>query len=73
MLLSQPGADRLALSGAPKQALPGAIDRAMGISFSEYTSNVLAYLDPEQAGVHAGKAAFGALQDLVVARLEALR
>ena len=73
LLFSRPDADRLALSGAQKRGLPGAIERAMGFSLSEYTSNVVAYLDPEQASVHAGRGAFEALQELVVARLEALR
>jgi hypothetical protein len=53
--------------------LDAAIDRAMGLSFDAYVSKVVAYLDPEQAAPYEGRAAWDALQEQVVTRLEALR
>jgi predicted nucleotidyltransferase component of viral defense system len=73
LLLSRPDAAAIVLGGAQKRGLTDAIERAMAISFAEHTSKVVAYLDPEQAKLHAGRPTFEALQELVVSRLEALR
>lgn len=56
----------------PPKRLSQAIDNAMGISFDEYRSKVVAYLDPEQAVLYEGRDAWNAMQESVVARLEAL-
>lgn len=73
LLLSRSDGDRLLPSSAQRRALPVAIERARGISYAEHTSRVVAYLDPDQAPLHSDRASFQALQDLVVARLEAMR
>ena len=53
--------------------LDDAIDHAMGISFDEYASKVVAFLEPSHAEVYAERSAWNAMQEDVVARLEALR
>ncbi len=63
----------VAPSEVPRAILELAIERAMSLSFDEYASKVVAYLDPEQAAPHADRAAWDALQEQVVAGLEALR
>ena len=45
----------------------------MSISFDEYAAKVVAFLDPAQSELFAGRAAWDATRDSVVARLEALR
>jgi len=55
-----------------KRWLPGAVDRALSISFDEYRSQVIAYLDPEQAAPFASREAWELMQSTVVERLEAL-
>jgi hypothetical protein len=49
-----------------------AVERAVSVSFDEYTSQVVAYLDPGQREVFDGRDAWNAMQDAVVRRLEAL-
>jgi hypothetical protein len=44
----------------------------MAISFDEYRSKVVAYLDPEQAELYSDRSIWDAMQEGVVARLEAL-
>ena len=53
-----------------EEKLTEAIENAMSISFDHYASQVLAYLDPEQAPLYEGKETWEAMQDAVVARLE---
>ena len=53
--------------------MPIAIERAMGISYDEYSSHVVAFLDPDEGSLYAGRAAWDATQNAVVERLEALR
>ncbi len=53
-----------------KEKRTEAIENAMSISFDHYASQVLAYLDPEQAPLYEGKETWEAMQDAVVARLE---
>jgi len=73
LLLARPDAAKLSLDEAAKKWLDEAIDRAMGVSFDEYTSKVVAYLETSHAEVYAGSEAWEAMQEDVVARLEALR
>jgi hypothetical protein len=73
LLLARPDAAGLELEVASKKLLGGAIDRAMSISFDEYASQVVAFLEPAHAEVYADRAAWDAMQEDVVARLEALR
>ncbi len=73
LLLSRPEAKGLVLSAAQRRVLPDAIERAAAISFAEHTAKVVAYLDPEQAPLHADRPTFEARQDFVVTSLEALR
>lgn len=73
LLLARSDASDLKLSTASKRALPDAIDRAIGISFDEYRSKVVAYLGSEQRELFEDRSAWNAMQEAVIARLEALR
>lgn len=73
LLLSRPESSQLKLGAAIKRILPAAIERGMSISFDAHRSNVVAYLHPDQAELYASRAAWDAMQDAVVARLEALQ
>jgi predicted nucleotidyltransferase component of viral defense system len=73
LLLARPETERLVLTEPQKQWLPEAIERAMAISFDDYRSKVVSYLDPDQAELYESKAAWNTMQDQVVARLEALQ
>lgn len=73
LLLARPDAAGLALDAAAKKWLEGAIDHAMGISFDEYASKVVAFLEPNHAEIYQQRAAWDAMQGDVVERLEALR
>lgn len=73
LLLARPDATPLALDASAKKWLDDAIDRAMDLSFDEYASQVVAFLEPSHAEIYAGSEAWGAMQEDVVARLEALR
>jgi hypothetical protein len=53
--------------------LTDAIDHALGLSFDEYTSQVVAFFEPSHAEVHAARSAWDAMQEDVAERLEALR
>lgn len=63
----------LALSEPQRASLDDAVERAIGISFDEYRSQVVAYLEPEQAAPYEEREHWEALQAEVVERLEALR
>jgi hypothetical protein len=63
----------LELSDEQRGRLDSAIERTLSLTFDAYTSQVVAYLDPEQVAPHEGRAAWNALQEQVVTRLEALR
>ncbi len=73
LLLSRPDAGGLLLDAAAKRWLTDAIDHAMGLSFDEYTSQVVAFLEPSQAEVYAARPAWAAMQVDVAERLEASR
>jgi hypothetical protein len=69
-LLAMPGPDA-DLPAAGKARVPVAIERSMSISFDEYASRVVAYLDPDQREVFGSRDAWSAMQDAVVSQLEA--
>ena len=48
----------------------GAIERAMDISFTDYSAKVVAYLDPEQHELFASRESWDLMQAVVVERLE---
>ncbi len=73
VLLSRTESRSLALEPAEKRHLALAFDNAMAISFDEYRSKVVAYLDPNQAALYADRTAWDAMQEAVVKQLEALR
>jgi predicted nucleotidyltransferase component of viral defense system len=73
LLFARPEAMEVALDGAMKGRLPAAIEHAMSISFDDYVSKVVAFLDPDQAELLMDRGAWDAMQDEVVTRLEALR
>jgi hypothetical protein len=73
LLFSRPDAVGLELDDTKKIWLPEAIDHAMSLSFDDYVSKVVAFLDPEQAEVFKDRSVWDTMQDEVVARLEALR
>ncbi len=72
LLLARPESARLTLPAAQRHKLPAAIEQAMSISFDHYRSKVVAYLDPGQAELYSERVSWEAMQDEVVARLEAL-
>jgi hypothetical protein len=69
-LLARPGPDA-DLSAVGKARVPVAIERAMSISFDEYASRVVAYLDPDQREIFGSRDAWSAMQNAVVSQLEA--
>jgi len=73
LLLARSDAAGVALDAAAKRWLADAIDHAMGISFDEYASKVVSFLEPAHAEVYAERSAWNAMQEDVIARLEALR
>lgn len=70
LLLSRPDG---AIERAPDAVMRGALENAMSVSYDDYASQVVAYLDPSHAVLHESRDAFHAMQDDVVARLEARR
>jgi predicted nucleotidyltransferase component of viral defense system len=73
LLLARADAAGLPLDAAAEKWLPEAIDHAMGLSFDEYASTVVAFLEPSHAELYRERAAWEAMQEDVVSRLEALR
>ncbi|MGH7269049.1 MAG: nucleotidyl transferase AbiEii/AbiGii toxin family protein [Polyangiaceae bacterium] len=63
----------VSLTAVDVARVPAAIERAMGLSFDEYSSQVVAYLDPDQRELFESRDAWNAMQDTVVSRLEALQ
>jgi hypothetical protein len=68
---AQGSAITLGASQAP--ALARALENAMSISFDDYRSKVVAFLDPDQAPLYSGRVEWNALQNAVITRLEALQ
>ena len=73
LLLARQDAAGLALDASAKKWLDNAIDNALSVSFDEYSSKVVAFLEPAHAELYAGRTAWEAMQQDVVDRLEALR
>ncbi len=73
LLLARPDAGGLAPTDAERAWVPDAVERAMSVSFEDYVSKVVAYLDPEQAELFASRDSWNTMQEEVVARLEAWR
>jgi predicted nucleotidyltransferase component of viral defense system len=72
LLLGRPDAVRFVLPSAQKPRLSTAIENAVSISFDQYRSKVVAYLDPKQADLYSDRTSWDAMQEAVVAGLEAL-
>jgi len=62
----------LSLSDTDRAWLPKAIEHASGISFDEYRSKVVAYLEPEQAELYEAREHWALMLETVVERLESL-
>lgn len=60
-------------SGMAPEVLGKATENAMSIGFDDYTSQVVAFLDPEQAETFASRDSWNAMQDEVVAELQRRR
>jgi hypothetical protein len=45
----------------------------MSISFDDYASKVVAYLDPRQAALFEERSSWDAMQDSVISRLQGMR
>jgi predicted nucleotidyltransferase component of viral defense system len=73
LLLARSDTAGLTLDAASKGWLADAVDHAMGISFDEYASKVVTFLEPRHAELYAERSAWNAMQEDVVGRLEALR
>ncbi len=73
LLLSLPSASQLDFLDAVQRWLPAAIERALGLSFDDYRSRVVAYLHPDQVELYSGRSVWDAMQAAVVSRLEALQ
>jgi hypothetical protein len=73
LLLARKDAANLSLHATQKQWLSTALDCAMGISYDEYRSKVVAYLELEQVELYEDASAWDAMQSAVVAQLQALQ
>lgn len=73
LLFAREDAARIAIDDSKRTWIPAAIEHAMSISFDDYASKVVAFLEPAQADLYSDRSAWNAMQDEVVARLEGLR
>jgi hypothetical protein len=73
LLFSRPDARNVELHAQQKAHLDRAITNAMAVSFDEYRSKVVAFLESDQADPYDDRAAWDAMQEGVVSGLEALR
>lgn len=73
LLLALPNSNKIDLVDSQKRWLPAAIEHAVSISFDDYRSKVVAYLDQGQRDLYEHRSAWDAMQDAVISRLEALR
>jgi predicted nucleotidyltransferase component of viral defense system len=73
LLFARADAAAMALSAKEKRWLPDAIQHAMSISFDEYASQVVSFLDPDQRELFDHRNAWDATQRAVVERLESLQ
>jgi hypothetical protein len=73
LLFARPDSAELILTAAHKLWLPDAIEHAMSISYDEFRAKVVAYLDVEHLALYQDRAAWDAMQQAVIARLEELQ
>jgi predicted nucleotidyltransferase component of viral defense system len=73
LLLARPEAGTLILNDAERRWIDKAIEQAMSISFDDYASKVVAYLDPRQAALFEERSSWDAMQDSVISRLQGMR
>ena len=73
VLFSRADARGMSLDDVQRRHVPEAIENAVAISFDEYLSKVVAYLDATQAALYADRSAWDAMQEQVVRRLEAVK
>jgi hypothetical protein len=73
LLLARPEAAAVKLDERHQPLVAAAVDRSMSISFDDYTSKVVAYLDPEHAELYEGRPAWDQMQETVVSRLDEMR
>jgi predicted nucleotidyltransferase component of viral defense system len=71
-LFARPAAAQLTLSAAEKAWVLPAVERAVTMSYDDYASTVVAYLEPDHAPAFASRSAWDAMQENVVRALEAL-
>jgi hypothetical protein len=71
LLLARTDASGLALTAAQRAWVPKAVHHAMSVSYDEYIAKVVAYLEPSQAELFAGRDTWDAMQCSVVSLLEA--
>jgi hypothetical protein len=60
-----------ALANVPKSRLAAATEHAIGITYDQYSAQVVAYLDPTQRELYESRDAWNTMQDAVVTALEA--
>jgi predicted nucleotidyltransferase component of viral defense system len=73
LLLARPEAATIKLAAKERRWLPDAIEHAMSVSFDEYASQVVGFLDPQQKVLFERRTAWNAMQGEVVERLESLQ
>ncbi len=73
LLFARPEAAKFVARRVKNRWLSNAIEHALSISFDDYTSKVVAYLELEQADLFSGRSFWNTIQGDVVNRLEALR
>ncbi len=73
LLFARPETGKIVARLAKKSRVSKAIDHALSISFDDYMSKVVAYLEPDQADLFSGRSFWNTIQGDVVDRLEALR
>lgn len=73
LLLAREETEEIVLDTPERAWLDEAIEHALGISHAEYTSKVVAYLDPQQAAPFAEPDSWDAMQQNVVMRLEQMK
>ena len=56
-----------------RSSYPTALENAIGISYDEYVSKVIAYLEPAHAAIYEERAQWNLMQETVVGHIEALR
>ena len=73
LLLARTDAQAVKLDSSQRAFVPQAMDNALALSFDEYNSQVVAYLEPSQAEAFDDADAWNSMVESVVDRLGALR